>query len=95
MCIITCDANRDKSIAMNHWRKWFVNHVMPRNGAKETEPVRPMITNCLALDTGRPNSDGSISEYYGSWKPSLDKYYQESLEMDIRWVDAGWYWVII
>jgi len=91
MCIITCDANRDKSIAMNHWRKWFVNHVMPRNGAKETEPVRPMITNCLALDTGRPNSDGSISEYYGSWKPSLDKYYQESLEMDIRWVDAGWY----
>ena len=58
------DANRDKSIDES-LAKWFVNHVMPRNGAKETEPVRPMIINCLALDTGRPNSDGSISEYCG------------------------------
>ncbi len=83
--VLTISTNivRDTEKAMNLWRRWFVKYNMP--------PVSPMITNWLALDTGRPNSDGSISEYYGSWKPSMDKYYAEGLHMDIRWVDAGWY----
>lgn len=92
VCLMTCNANRDKSVAMNHWRRWFVTHIMPRRNDGGNEPVDPMITSWFALDTGRPNSDGSISEYYGSWKPSMDKYFEEGLDMDIRWVDAGWYY---
>ncbi|HPJ21012.1 MAG TPA: alpha-galactosidase [Clostridia bacterium] len=91
MCMMTIGVHRDTDFTMNRWRRWFVEHIMPRKGKFETEPVSPMITNMLAYDTGRPNSDGSISEYHRSWRPSLEKYYAEGLEMDIRWVDAGWY----
>ena len=92
MYIVACPSpERDAQAASNHWRRWFLSRVMPRKSACSAEPVQPMITNCLASDTGRPNSDGSISEYSGSWKPSMEKYYEEGLEMDLRWVDAGWY----
>ena len=91
MMVISCDIVRETQKVMNHWRRWFISHNMPRRARDSEDPVNPMITNWLALDTGRPNSDGSISEYYGSWKPSMDKYYGEGLHMDLRWVDAGWY----
>ncbi len=93
MYVVTCPySGRDAQVASNHWRRWFLSRVMPRKTANSVDSVQPMITNWLALDTGRPNSDGSISEYYGSWKPSMDKYYGEGLEADLRWVDAGWYY---
>lgn len=89
---ISCDVIRDTQKTMNCWRRWFIKHNMPRMAPDSDKPVQPIITNWLALDTGRPNSDGSISEYYGSWKPTMDKYYSEGLHMDLRWVDAGWYY---
>lgn len=43
---MSSDIVRDTEKAMNLWRRWFVKYNMP--------PVKPMITNWLALDTGRP-----------------------------------------
>lgn len=81
---------RDETYATNFWRSWFINCNMPKADAAGN-PVKPFSTCCLAHDTGLPNSDGSISERYTTWKPSLDKMFEENIHIDFRWFDAGWY----
>lgn len=81
---------RDESYATNYWRRWFVECNLPKNDSTG-ECVKPFSTCCLANDTGIPNSDGSISERYFTWKPSLEKMIEEDTKVDVRWFDAGWY----
>ncbi len=82
---------RDEEKAMNAWRKWIVDCNLPKDSADSYKHVQPFTSTMLAYDTGRPNSDGSISEGYDTWKRSLDSYYEHGLTADFRWVDAGWY----
>ena len=81
---------RDEFYATNYWRDWFITHNLPKANA-EGEAMKPFSTCCLASDTGLPNSDGSISERYYTWKPSLEKMFAENVKVDFRWFDAGWY----
>ena len=81
---------REENFSTNYWRSWFQNCNLPSADGKGT-PVQPFSTCCLAHDTGLPNSDGSISERYTTWRPSLKKMIQEDVKVDFRWVDAGWY----
>jgi len=81
---------RDQDHAMNKWRRWFVACNMPRANAAG-KPVEPFSTAYFAYDTGRPNSDGSISEGHDTWRQTLDKLVAERLVADFRWFDAGWY----
>lgn len=81
---------RSERYATNFWRSWFVEHNLPRADATGAM-LEPFSTCCLASDTGLPNSDGSISERYDTWKPSLDKMIAEDVKVDFRWFDAGWY----
>lgn len=82
---------RDEDKAMNLWRKWMIDCNLPRQSAESEECVQPFRSFCLALDTGRPNSDGSISEGYDTWQNSMDAFYCHGLTAEFRWVDAGWY----
>ncbi|MBE6711005.1 MAG: hypothetical protein E7579_07790 [Ruminococcaceae bacterium] len=81
---------RDEHYATNFWRSWFVNCNLPATDASGAH-VEPFSTCCVSNDTGLPNSDGSISERYYTWKPSLEKMIAEDVKVDIRWFDAGWY----
>ena len=81
---------RDEAYATNVWRRWFLDCNLPRLNAKG-DPVKPFSTTWLAVDTGIPNSDGSISERHFTWKPSLEKMFREGIHIDYRWFDAGWY----
>ena len=81
---------RDENYATNLWRSWYINCNMPRLNSSG-EPIKPFSTTCLSGDTGLPNSDGSISERYFTWKPSLEKMLSENIRPDYRWFDAGWY----
>ena len=81
---------RSERYATNFWRNWFIEHNLPKADASGA-PLAPFSTCCLASDTGLPNSDGSISERYDTWKPSLDKMIAEDVKVDFRWFDAGWY----
>lgn len=83
-------AGRDQAGAMNLWREWFINCNMPRFDATG-RPIEPFTTAFYAYDTGLPNSDGSISERWFTWKPSLEKVLAENVAADFRWFDAGWY----
>lgn len=81
---------RDEDYATNYWRSLYMTHIIPDFDGDGT-PMKPFSTCCLAFDTGYPNSDGSISERYTTWKPSLEKMMAEDIKVDFRWVDAGWY----
>lgn len=81
---------RDESYATNYWRRWFVECNLPKNDSSG-DTVRPFSTCCISNDTGLPNSDGSISERYFTWRPSLEKMIEEDAKVDVRWFDAGWY----
>ena len=82
---------RNEDEAMNKWRKWIVEHNLPRDTANTKAPVKPATCVAIMNDTGRPNSDGSISEGADSWKRSLETFYSHGLTANYRWVDAGWY----
>lgn len=81
---------RNEHFATNYWRDWFINYNLPKSDASGI-PLTPFSTCCLASDTGLPNSDGSISERFSTWKPSLEKMIKERVKVDFRWFDAGWY----
>ena len=81
---------RNEHYATNYWRDWFIQHNLPK-ADKYGTPLTPFSTVFLALDTGTPNSDGSISETWKSWRPSLEKVLAEGIHPDFRWMDAGWY----
>lgn len=81
---------RNEDHATNYWRSWFMRFNLPpedQSGRK----VSPFSSCALASDTGLPNSDGSISERYTTWRPSLEKMIAEDVKVDYRWFDAGWY----
>lgn len=81
---------RNEDYACNLWRRWYVECNMPKLNA-QGDPLLPFSSACLASDTGLPNSDGSISERYTTWRPSLEKMIAEDCKVDVRWFDAGWY----
>ena len=83
-------AQRDEHYATNFWRDWFIKCNLPKDNASGDE-VKPFTTLFAALDTGRPNSDGSISETYETYKPTYEKLFSEDIHFDFRWLDAGWY----
>lgn len=80
---------RDADNAANLWREWFMKYNLPRDDKGNI--LQPFSTSFFAYDTGLPNSDGSISERYFTWKPTLDKLVKEDMLTDFRWFDAGWY----
>ena len=83
---------RDEDAAMNRWRDWMIDCNLPSESADSDEPLDPFTSVFIANDSGKPNSDGSISQSYDNWQPSLDAYYSHGLTADYNWVDAGWYY---
>ena len=81
---------RNEFYETNYWRDWFIRHNLPKADASGAA-LQPFSTCNLASDTGLPNSDGSISERYYTWKPTLEKMFAENVKVDFRWFDAGWY----
>lgn len=83
-------SGRSDDDAMNLWRRWFLEYNMPGYDATGRR-IEPFSTAFLATDTGLPNSDGSISERYFTWRPTMEKMLEEGIIPDFRWFDAGWY----
>ena len=81
---------RDRDDASNLWREWFLKYNLPKADA-EGHDIQPFSTTCFASDTGLPNSDGSISERFYTWKRTLERLIYEDVVPDFRWFDAGWY----
>jgi len=77
--------------ATNLWRKWMIECNMPKENGNSDTVIQPHTLFMLAFDTGKPNSDGCISEDYTTWKKSLDALYSHGVDVDVVHYDAGWY----
>lgn len=90
MVVMLPYTGRNADDATNLWREWFQKYNMPAANASG-EPIKPFVTAPFCSDTGLPNSDGSISERFYTWRRTLDRIVYERLNPDFRWFDAGWY----
>ncbi len=81
---------RDEYYATNYWRSWFIKYNLPKSDGMGNE-LKPFSTVSLAGDTGLENCDGSISENKDTWKSSIDRIFDNDLQIDYRWFDAGYY----
>ena len=81
---------RDRDDASNLWREWFLKYNLPKADAQGRD-IQPFSTVCFSWDSGLPNSDGSISERFYTWKRTLERLVYEDVVPDFRWFDAGWY----
>ncbi len=81
---------RDEDYATNLWRRWFIDYNTPKQNVRG-DALQPFLAALLCDDTGKPNSDGSISEDYITSQKSLDAIAKNGLAPEYRWLDAGWY----
>ncbi len=81
---------RNEHYATNYWRDWYVKYNLPK-ADKSGKELQPFSTCYLAVDSKLQFTDGSMNEYYFTWKPSLEKMIEENVKVDYRWLDAGWY----
>jgi alpha-galactosidase len=73
----------DETRAINLWRRWYLDHVLPRPDGR---PLQPLLT-AAATDEGEEftaaTEDNQI-RYQDMWKDAGFAY-------DLWWIDAGWY----
>jgi len=73
----------DEARAVNLWRRWYLDHVLPRPDGR---PLRPLLS-AAATDDGEEftaaTEDNQI-RYMDKWKAAGFAY-------DVWWIDAGWY----
>ncbi|HXW80242.1 MAG TPA: alpha-galactosidase [Acidimicrobiales bacterium] len=75
----------DEARAVNLWRRWYGEHVMPRPGG---QPISPLL-HLASTD------DGPGGEFTGATEQNQVEYQERFAEAglapDVWWVDAGWY----
>lgn len=74
----------DPLTAQNIWRRWMVDHSLPRPGGKL--PPAPMMEACSSHWFGEMiNADSKSQMYF------VDRYLEKGMKLDYWWMDAGWY----
>lgn len=69
--------------AQNIWRRWMLDHNVPRPGGK---PLQPMLFGCSFMQFAQGSTSTSTTEI-----DYIDRYDQQKLNVDCWWTDAGWY----
>lgn len=84
---------RNEDVAINRWRRWFVDCNMPYEDATNTKKVEPAVVVSLLSDTDDGwYRGGSEFENMNTWRESLDALKAHDVKPDYHWFDAGWYY---
>ena len=75
----TGDAKR----SINLWRRWYLDHVLPR---PDGHPMRPL----LALASTDPGEEFTAATEENQLQ-YMDRFKQAGFDFDVWWIDAGWY----
>ena len=73
----------DRLKSQNVWRRWMIEHNLPRPGGKLPSP---QMTPCSSHQFGE-----MVNADEASQKLFIDRYLEEGLKIDYWWMDAGWY----
>lgn len=78
-------AEGDETRAMNLWRRWYREHVLPkRNGQR----LKPLFCLHYWMCEGKPEFTAATEE---NQLHALNEYVRNGLKPDVWWIDAGWY----
>ena len=69
--------------AQNVWRRWMIDHNLPRPGGKLPQPQ-------LEAYSGRVHNE-MVNANEENQKMFIDRYLEEGIKLDYWWMDAGWY----
>ncbi len=69
--------------AQNVWRRWMLEHNVPRPGGK---PLGPQMAACSSHQFGEMVNANEANQML-----FIDRYLEEKLPLDYWWMDAGWY----
>lgn len=84
-------SERDEDKAINAWRRWYTECNMPYEHKGDSQRMQPIVAAYFPGDTGKPNSDGSISEDCTTWRKTFESLKRNKITYDYNWFDAGWY----
>jgi alpha-galactosidase len=73
----------DESRAINMWRRWYLDHVLPRPDGR---PLQPLLT-AAATDEGEEFTAATEENQIRY----MDKFAKAGFAYDVWWIDAGWY----
>lgn len=73
----------DRLEAQNMWRRWMLQHNLPRPNGK---PLSTVFAGCSSHQFGE-----MIHANEQNQKEFIDRYLDERLKLDYWWMDAGWY----
>ncbi|MBM3999989.1 MAG: alpha-galactosidase [Planctomycetes bacterium] len=70
--------------SQNAWRRWMVEHNLPRPGGKPI--TAPMFNACSSHQFAEMTKANEQNQ-----KEFIDSYLRKGLKIDYWWMDAGWY----
>ena len=73
----------DRARSRNLWRRWFLEHNLPRLGGK---PMKPHLA-CSGTDDGDEYTEATEENQVRS----IDRFNERGIKPDVWWIDAGWY----
>ncbi|MCL6520005.1 MAG: alpha-galactosidase [Armatimonadetes bacterium] len=73
----------DRLRAHNIWRRWMLEHNLPKPYGKQ---VQPQMAGCSSHQYGEMVYADSESQKF-----FIDRYIEEGIQIDYWWMDAGWY----
>ncbi len=73
----------ETSRGVNLWRRWYLAHVLPRSGGR---PLAPALA-CSCNDGGEEFTQATEENQLRF----LDAFHRSGFDVDVWWIDAGWY----
>ena len=69
--------------SQNLWRRWMIRHNLPRPGGKLPPPQLEAGGSAQYIEMSLATEENQIE--------FVDRYFEEKIEIDYWWMDAGWY----
>lgn len=73
----------DVTRAVNLWRRWYLAHILPRPNGR---PMRPLLAGC-----GTDDAEEFCAATTENQLRYMDKFVRQGIDLDVWWIDAGWY----
>ncbi|MDD4889362.1 MAG: alpha-galactosidase [Phycisphaerae bacterium] len=73
----------DSDCAVNLWRRWYRDHLLPRPDGR---PLQPLVAG-LGADEGEEHT--GVSE--DNQLRYMERWFKQDIPVDVWWMDAGWY----
>lgn len=73
----------DTQRGMNVWRRWYMQHILPRSAGQPVQPMMPIYHPAGDEEFTHTTEENQLE--------AIETYAKRGFRGDIWWIDAGWY----